>query len=72
MVLRGLTIFIVFLSIVIYAARKWRESDVGGDGPVVELPLGGGLSGTKMTSRLAGRDILAFKGIPYARKVVVL
>ena len=72
MVLRGLTIFIVFLSVAIYAARKWRDRGEGDDGPVVELPLGGRLSGTKMTSRLAGRDILAFKGIPYAREVVAL
>ena len=72
MVLRGLTISIVLLSIAIYAARKWRDSNEGDDGPVVDLPLGGRLSGTKMTSRLAGRDILAFKGIPYAREVVVL
>ena len=68
MLFRGLTIFIVLLSIAIYAARKWRDRN-GNDGPVVELPFGR-LSGSKLASRLAGRDILAFRGIPYARKVV--
>ena len=68
MLLRALTILVVILSIAIYAAQKFRDR-TGNDGPVVELPLGR-LSGTKMASRFAGRDILAFKGIPYARKVV--
>ena len=68
MLLRGLAIFVVILSIAIYVARRRRDG-IGKDGPVVETPLGR-ISGTKMTPRFAGRNILAFKGIPYARKVV--
>ena len=69
MSLRGLTIFVLLLSIAIYAARRWRDGNGEDDGPFVELPLGR-LSGTEMATRSAGRNILAFKGIPYARKVV--
>ena len=70
--LRGLAIFVVILSIGIYVGqRRWSDRN-GGDGPVVELPFQGKISGTKILSRFAEREILAFKGIPYARKVATL
>ena len=70
--LRGLASFVAILSIGIYVGqRRWSDRN-GEDGPVVQLPSGGKMSGTKMLSRFAGREISAFKGIPYARKVVTL
>ena len=61
-----ISVFIVLLGIVSYS--KWHSGDSPRPAPVVETKLGK-IAGVKLKSK-GGRDINAYKGIPFAKPPV--